>query len=237
MTSLEQSSLPSIAENLASVRERIGRAAARSGRREQEVILVAVSKTKPLDAVLEALAAGHRVFGENRVQEATAKIDAAPAEAEWHMIGHLQSNKARFIPGRFQMVQSVDSERLARALARLIPAEQTLDIMIQLNWSHEGSKSGIGTLDALRQIIAVMTTLPTLALTGLMTIPDPSYDEARTRAHFAEVRELHEQMRSEFHLGSPFRHLSMGMTHDFEWAVEEGATVIRVGTAIFGARP
>jgi hypothetical protein len=237
MTAWQHSANGGIAGNLAAVRERIAQAARRSGRDADAVTLVAVSKTKPLAAVMEAYAAGQRLFGENRVQEALPKLEQSPADTEWHMIGHLQTNKARQIPGAFSTVQSVDSEKLARALSKHVPKGDTLDIMLQLNWSHEASKAGIADEDGLRQVLEAVLPLPGLRLTGLMTIPDPDYSEAQTRRCFADIRGLHGRMRQEFGLGEAFRELSMGMTHDFEWAIEEGATVVRVGTAIFGARP
>ncbi len=237
MTAAEHSTNGCIADNLAVVRERIAQAARRGGRDADAVSLVAVSKTKPLAAVMEAYAAGQRLFGENRVQEALPKIEQAPSDTKWHMIGHLQTNKARQIPGAFTTVQSVDSEKLARALSKHVPDGEVLDILLQLNWSQEASKAGITDEDGLRQVLPVVLGLPGLRLTGLMTIPDPDDSEAQTRRCFADIRELHARMQQEFGLGETFGELSMGMTQDFEWAIEEGATIVRVGTAIFGARP
>ena len=227
-----------IAGNLATVRVKVAEAARRSGRCEEDVRLIAVSKTKPLEDILAAWRAGQQDFGENRVQEALDKIAQAPPELRWHLIGHLQSNKARLVPGRFAMVQSVDSERLAQALARHAEAAGLRQpMMVQLNWSGEGTKAGVTDMAALRALVAVIAGLPALALTGLMTIPDPAYSEAQTRAHYAQVREALAALQREFALGPDFRELSMGMSHDYVWAIEEGATVVRVGTAIFGARP
>jgi len=227
----------SIAENLASVRHRMAEAERRSGRPAGAVALVAVSKTQPPPAVREAMAAGQRVFGENRVQEALAKIEAVGAGAEWHLIGHLQTNKAKLVPGRFQAVQTVDSVKLARALGEQAAAQgAALDVMLQLNWTREASKSGIQEWGALREVLECLRGTPALRCTGLMTIPDPAYDERRTREHFALVRELLERLRREAEAGPAFKDLSMGMSHDFEWAIEEGATIVRIGTAIFGAR-
>ncbi|MBI3992789.1 MAG: YggS family pyridoxal phosphate-dependent enzyme [Candidatus Lambdaproteobacteria bacterium] len=238
MTAHETRSEPAIAENLAAVRATIAEAARRSGRRAEDVRLIAVSKTKPLADILAAWRAGQQDFGENRVQEALGKMDQAPPELRWHLIGHLQSNKARLVPGRFAVVQSVDSERLAQALARHAEAAGVRQpIMVQLNWSGEDTKSGVTDLDALRVLVAAIAGLPALALTGLMTIPDPACSEAQTRAHYAQVRAALATLQREFALGPDFRELSMGMSHDYAWAIEEGATVVRVGTAIFGARP
>jgi PLP dependent protein len=230
---------PSIAENLAAVRERIAAAARAAGRAPEAVRLVAVSKTQPAAAVREACAAGQRLFGENRVQEALAKMDEAGPGPEWHLIGHLQSNKARDVPGRFALVHSLDSERLADALQRHAQAAGvTLPVLIQLNWAHEASKSGIGDEPALRRLVEhVRAACPRLALRGLMTIPPPELDEGETRRSYARIRTLHGGLQAEFGLGADFSELSFGMSHDFQWAIAEGATLVRVGTAIFGARP
>jgi PLP dependent protein len=229
----------SIADNLAAVRERIAAAARRAGRAPESVRLLAVSKTQPAAAVLEALAAGQRLFGENRVQEAVAKMDQTGPGPEWHLIGHLQSNKARLVPGRFAAVHSLDSVHLADALQRHAAAAGVrLPVLIQLNWEHEASKSGVsGEADLRRLVEHLRRDCPALALTGLMTIPPPELGEAETRRAFAAVRALHAGLLVEFGLGEGFRELSMGMSHDFEWAIAEGATLVRVGTAIFGARP
>ncbi len=230
---------PSIAENLAAVQARIAEAALRAGRAPESVRLLAVSKTKPAAAVLEAYRAGQRCFGENRVQEALAKMEETGPGPEWHLIGHLQSNKARAVPGRFAAVHSLDSERLANELQRHAEsAAVPLEVLIQLNLEHEASKSGLTGEDGLRRLVEhVKARCPRLLLTGLMTIPPPDLSEAETRAGYARLRTLHAALRAEFGLDAAFRELSMGMSHDFEWAIAEGATIVRVGTAIFGARP
>ena len=235
-----------IAENLAGLKASIAEAAAAAGRAPQEVALIAVSKTKPAEAVAEALAAGQRVFGENRVQEALSKMDGVPPEAEWHLVGHLQTNKARQIPGRFALVHSLDSERLALALANAMetrPMEDRaqdgakLGVLIQLNLDGEATKSGVGDDAQLRRLVATVLGCAALDLRGLMTMPDPALDESETRRHFARVCGLQETLRAEFGLDPSFRELSMGMSHDYRWAIAEGATMVRIGTAIFGARP
>jgi hypothetical protein len=235
---------PSIAENLAALRERIAAAARAAGRSPEEVRLMAVSKTQPAAAVLEALRAGQTLFGENRVQEALGKMDEVarltpgPPGPEWHLIGHLQSNKAKLVPGRFAALHSLDSVPLADALQRQLErAGAALDVLIQLNWAQEATKSGVTDEETLRRLVEhVRQACPRLALVGLMTIPPPELDEAATRALYARVRALRDGLRAEFGLGAGFGALSMGMTHDFEWAIAEGATLVRVGTAIFGAR-
>jgi PLP dependent protein len=230
---------PSIAENLAAVRERIAQAARRAGRAPEDVRLLAVSKTHPAAAVQGAWRAGQRLFGENRVQEALEKMERVGPGPEWHLIGHLQSNKARLVPGRFAAVHSLDSTRLASALQRHAEAAGvSLSVLIQLNWEHEASKSGVADEAALRRLVEhVRAACPRLVLAGLMTIPPAELGEAETRRVFASMRTLHAGLQAEFALGPAFRELSMGMSHDYEWAIAEGATLVRIGTAIFGARP
>lgn len=228
---------PSIAENLAAVRRRMAEAARRAGRPPESVTLIAVSKGQPAPAVREALAAGQRVFGENRVQEALAKIAAVGPGPEWHLIGHVQTNKARHVPGAFQMVHSVDSARLAQALERHVPpGAPPLRVLLQLNLHREPTKSGAQDWEALCALLEAVMRLPRLAAKGVMTIPDPALTESQTRAHFAAVRGMLERLQRQYAPGPGFRELSMGMSHDFEWAIEEGATLVRVGTAIFGPR-
>ena len=227
----------SIAENLAAVTARIAAAALRSGRDPAEVTLIAVSKTQSAAAVMEAYGAGQRFFGENRVQEALKKMEATGPGPLWHLIGHLQGNKAKRVPGRFAAVHSVDSERIALALeAHAGQAGEQLEVFIQLNWQDEDSKAGVNDATVLRKLTEIVVECSHLVLRGLMTIPRPQMSEAQTRSLYAEIRSLHEGLKNEFGLGAAFDQLSMGMSHDFEWAVEEGATMVRVGTAIFGAR-
>ena len=227
----------SIADNLAAVRHRIAEAARRSGRPAESVTLVAVSKTHPAEAVREALAAGQRVFGENRVQEAVAKIESVGAGAEWHLIGHLQTNKAKQVPGNFAVVHSVDSERLAQALhSHCPPGAQPLKVLLQLNLHREATKSGMRDEEEARRLLEAIGKMPGLTPVGLMTIPDPGLPEGETRKHFAEVRGMLGRLQQAVSPGPAFGELSMGMSHDFEWAIEEGATLVRVGTAIFGQR-
>jgi len=229
--------MPSIAENLAQVRSRIAAAARRSGRAATAVRLIAVSKTHPATAVAEAFAAGQVDFGENRVQEALEKILQAPPGAVWHLVGHLQSNKARLVPRAFRMVHSLDSVPLAEALDRHAQAAAcTVAVLLQANLSGEASKSGVADAADLEPLLAAVLRCQRLRPVGLMTIPDPAGGEAGTRAAFARLRELLEPLRKACGAGADFCELSMGMSQDFEWAIEEGATYVRVGTAIFGAR-
>jgi pyridoxal phosphate enzyme (YggS family) len=229
--------MPSIADNLALIRFRIAAAAKRSGRPASAVRLIAVSKTHPASAVAEAFAAGQREFGENRVQEGLAKQPECPQGITWHLIGHLQSNKAKLVPGAFACVHSVDSVRLAEALDRSAQAAgTTIQVLLQANLSGEATKSGIQDIAALEPLLAAMLKCPALRPVGLMTLPDPAYNEVQTREVFARMRALLETLRASCGAGPGFCELSMGMSHDYEWAVEEGATFVRVGTALFGQR-
>jgi len=226
-----------IAARLADVRARIAEAARRSGRPASAVRLIAVSKTHPASAVAEAYAAGQREFGENRVQEALEKMPASPPDVIWHLIGHLQSNKAKLVPGAFRVVHTVDSIKLAQTLDRHAQAAgASVEVLLQANLTGEATKSGVADAAALAPLLAAVLACPALKATGLMTIPDPAYDERRTRQVFARMNELLERLRTACAPGPAFCELSLGMSHDFEWAVEEGATLVRVGTAIFGAR-
>jgi pyridoxal phosphate enzyme (YggS family) len=224
--------------NLAAVRNAIADAARRSGRAPDAVTLVAVSKLQPASKLREAYAAGQRVFGENYVQEALGKIAEMPTDAVWHLIGHLQSNKAKQVPGRFEWIETVDTVKLAEALDRHAAAQGAeMRALVQVNWSGEATKSGLQDADALRALVEAMAGLDQVRLRGLMTIPDPQWDEARLRRCFAEMRRLREDLAAEFGLQDRLTELSMGMSHDYAWAIEEGATMVRVGTAIFGERP
>jgi pyridoxal phosphate enzyme (YggS family) len=219
----------SIHDNLQAVRQRIARAAAAAGRDARDVTLLAVSKTHPATLVEQALAAGQRAFGENYVQEALEKMDAlAGRQAEWHLIGPLQSNKTRLVAERFDWVQSVESEKVARRLAEQRPAGMApLNVLVQVNVSGEASKSG-AAVDQVLLLSESIQKLPRLRLRGLMAIPEPGADAARYR----ELQNLYEQLKARFR----FDTLSLGMSDDLEQAVAAGATMVRIGTAIFGSR-
>jgi pyridoxal phosphate enzyme (YggS family) len=225
---------------LQAVRARIERAAGAAGRRADEVMLLAVTKTVPVARVLEAYAAGQRAFGESYAQEGVEKITALgsmldePRPVQWHFIGPIQSNKTRAIAGAFQWVHSVERERIAVRLNDARPAElPPLQVCIEVNVSGERSKSGVapGGEAPLAEAIA---RLPRLRLRGLMTIPEPTSDTTLQRRRFALLRNLQEKLASR---GYPLDTLSMGMSDDFEAAIMEGATIVRIGTAIFGPRP
>lgn len=227
----------SIAAAVERVRERIAAAAARSGRATSEIRLVAVTKTKGSDAVRAAYGAGLRDFGENRVQEAETKLVqlADLRDAVFHMIGHLQRNKTRRAVALFQRVDSLDSSALARKLNEsAAEAGGVLPVLIEVRLSHEPAKSGIEpeSLEALAESVAGLSHLKLL---GLMTVPPWSEDPEPARPYFHRLRDLRDRLA--WRLGLDLPVLSMGMTNDFEVAIEEGATEVRVGTAIFGRRP
>jgi hypothetical protein len=218
-----------IHDNLQAVQGRIARAAAAAGRDPRSVTLLAVSKTHPAALVEGVLAAGQRAFGENYVQEAMGKMDVLAGKGiEWHLIGPLQSNKTRLVAERFDWVHCIESERIARRLSEQRPAGMlALNVLIQVNVSGEASKSGI----APKQVAALAGTisaLPNLKLRGLMAIPEPGAGVARYR----ELKNQYEKLKSEFRLDT----LSVGMSDDMETAIAEGSTMVRIGTAIFGAR-
>lgn len=226
-----------VAENLAAIRRVIEDAARRSGRSPDAITLVAVSKLQPVPKLFEAYAAGQRVFGENYVQEALDKMSALPRDASWHMIGHLQSNKARQVPGRFAWIETVDSLKLARTLEKhATETRSDVQALVQVNWSGEASKSGLQDQDAVKSLVEALAGFQHVRLRGLMTIPDPEWDEAALRRCFSAMRRLREELAAEFGIHERLTELSMGMSHDYAWAIEEGATIVRVGTAIFGAR-
>jgi PLP dependent protein len=219
--------MATIEENLQGVRARIARAARAVGRDPATVTLLAVSKTHAAPLIREAAAAGQRAFGENYVQDAIAKMDAL-AGLEWHLIGPLQSNKTRLAAERFAWVHSVASEKIARRLSEQRPAQLApLNVLIQVNASGEATKSGVAPQDV-RALAGTVGSLQKLRLRGLMAIPEPG----APRSRFHEVSRLYEELKPEF----GFDTLSMGMSDDMDLAIAEGATLVRIGTAIFGAR-
>jgi PLP dependent protein len=211
--------MTTIAENLQVVKARLARA--------PDVTLLAVSKGQSLERIKDAVAAGQKAFGENYVQEAVQKMHALPP-LEWHLIGPLQSNKTRLAAERFDWVQTVASEKIARRLSEQRPASFTpLNVLIQVNVSREASKSGVEPADA-RALAQAVSNLPRLRLRGLMAIPEPGADRSR----YAAVRHVFDQLKAEFGVDT----LSMGMSDDLDVAIAEGSTMVRVGTAIFGQR-
>lgn len=223
-----------LSERLAAVHGQIREAAARAGRDAASVKLVAVSKTHPPEAIEEALAAGQTVFGESRVQEARAKIPLLPGRARWHFIGHLQKNKLRHALALFELFHGIDTLELARDLDRMA-AEAGLfpALLLEVNVAGESSKFGFSP-DRLRREMEALLALNRLQINGLMTIAPFATEAESSRRHFAALRELRDRVQEEFRV--PLPELSMGMSGDFTVAIEEGATLVRVGTAIFGSR-
>ncbi len=217
--------------NLEGIRDRIRQAALRSGRDSAAAKLVAVSKTHPASTVRKAIEAGVTVFGENKVQEAESKIaEIGREDAKWHLIGHLQSNKARKAVQLFDVIESLDSVELAERLERICEEEsrEVLPVFAQVDLAGEGTKSGIAESD-LSPLVAFLKTCKRLRFDGLMLLPPFFEDPETTRPYFKRLRAIRDEIL-------PGGQLSMGMSHDFEVAIEEGATIVRVGTAIFGAR-
>jgi pyridoxal phosphate enzyme (YggS family) len=219
----------SIDDNLQAVRQRITRAAAAAGRDPDSVMLLAVSKTHAASLVAQARAAGQRAFGENYVQEAVEKMDLLAGNGiEWHLVGPLQSNKTRMVAERFDWVHSVESEKIARRLSEQRPVGLApLNVLIQVNVSGEASKSGVAP-GQVYALAGAISALPRLRLRGLMAVPEPGADVDRYR----ELKRLYEKLKVEFRCDA----LSVGMSDDLELAIAEGATLVRIGTAIFGAR-
>jgi len=225
----------SLAESLASVLDRIDRACHRAGRDRSTVRLVAVSKTVPVERITELVDLGHDLLGENRVQEALAKIPQLGGRAAWHLIGHLQRNKVRQVIGLFELIHSVDNLKLGREIdRRAATAGVKQPILIQVNVSDESTKHGAHESE-LPELCDGLESLDHVDVRGLMTIPPPVQRPDESRPWFVLLRELRD--RSAARLGRDLPELSMGMTDDFEVAIEEGATLIRVGRAIFGERP
>ena len=224
----------STAEKLERVREQIAQAAAKVSRAVDEIELVAISKTHDAAKVREAIEAGQTLFGESRVQEARVKIPELPSNLRWHFVGHLQKNKIRHALPLFELTHSVDSLALAQDINR-IAEEDGLHprVLLEVNVAGEGSKFGFQP-DKLRAEMESLLALPRLSILGLMTIPPIAEEAEASRKYFVQLRELRARVQTEFHVD--LAQLSMGMTQDFAVAVEEGATLVRVGTAIFGER-
>ena len=231
----------SISGNIAEVRERIAAAARRAGRNANEIALMAVTKTHPPERIREAHKAGLRLFGENRVQEFSGKADALSdlQEPEWHMIGHLQTNKASKAGELFRAVDSVDSLKLAEKLDAAARAlAKKLDVLIEVNVGGEAAKTGIAPdSPELDELLMAAPRFPSLDIRGLMTVPPYTEDPDGARVYFRKLRDLRDAIRKRKLPATSWDMLSMGMSHDFEVAIEEGSTCVRVGTAIFGERP
>jgi pyridoxal phosphate enzyme (YggS family) len=230
----------SISDNVATVRERIAAAARRTGRGTDDIALMAVSKTQPPDRVREAYEAGLRLFGENRVQEFATKVEALRdlRDAEWHLIGHLQTNKAAKAVEMFRAVDSVDSLKLAEKLdAAAGKLGRKLDVLIEINVGGEAAKSGVAPdSPELEKLLIAAPRLESIVFRGLMTVPPFTDAPEGGRPYFRKLRELRDSIAVRKLPGNASNELSMGMSHDFEVAIEEGSTCVRIGTAIFGER-
>ena len=223
-----------LAENLEKIQQEIRAACERAGRDPDSVVLLAVTKSQPPEAVAAAAQLGLNLFGENKVQEAKAKIPLCPGKLRWHFIGHLQSNKCRDAVELFEMIQSVDSLPLAQDIAkRAEQAAKTIPVLLEVNVAGEASKFGYAPERLMAELDAI-NALPKIEIHGLMAVPPWSAAPEKSRPHFQRLREI--KARCEQILGAPLPHLSMGMSGDFEVAIEEGATMIRIGTALFGPR-
>ena len=226
----------SVAENLKTIRERVDAACERAGRRPEEVALIAVSKTKPLSMLQEAYEAGARDFGENKVQEILEKYPEMPEDARFHMIGHLQTNKVEQVVGKAVLIHSVDSLHLAEKIEQeAAKRDLTADILLEVNVAREESKFGL-MLEEVIPLLEEVKNLPHVRVRGLMTIAPNVENPEENRKHFKKLYQLYVDIKSKNIDNGTMSVLSMGMTGDFEVAVEEGATMIRVGTGIFGSR-
>lgn len=226
-----------ISENIRKLKEKIDEAARRAGRKPEDIKLVAVSKHFPAEAIIEAYAAGQTLFGENYIQELQAKKDLVPPEVSFHFIGHLQSNKAKIAAATCSMIETVDSLKLGRALnSHLESLNRSIDVLMQVNIGEDANKAGIEE-DQAEELLIQLNALPRVRVRGLMTMPPFDANPELSRPHFRNLRKLADRLADKkLFTESAHPELSMGMSHDFHIAIEEGATIIRVGTAIFGQR-
>lgn len=223
-------------ENLQKVEERIAAACMRAGRRREDVTLIAVSKTKPVDMLREAYDLGIRVFGENKVQELTEKYDRLPEDIRWHMIGHLQTNKVKYIVGKTELIHSVDSLKLAEMIEKEAQKHGCVtDILVEVNVAEEESKFGL-RMEEVIPFIEKIVQYPHINVRGLMTIAPFVENPEENRTIFADLHKLYVDIKEKNIDNGTVSILSMGMTNDYEVAIEEGATMVRIGTGIFGAR-
>ncbi len=228
----------SIKEKLNSVKEKIIQSAIESGRSPHEIKLIAVSKKKPIEMIKEAISANQIIFGENYVQEALEKIKkiGKKQEIEWHFLGRLQKNKVKFCPGNFQWIHTLDSIELSQKIeSHCTSNNKIMNVLIQVNLSQEDSKSGLKELSDVLRLAEKVSLCKSIKLRGLMSIPQPSLGEIKTRKIFEQIRNWKDILQNEFKT-SEISELSIGMTTDYIWAIKEGATMIRLGTAIFGSR-
>ena len=223
-------------DQLQEVEKRIQAACDRAGRKREEVTLIAVSKTKPVETRQEAYDLGVRIFGENKVQELTAKYEAHPKDIHWHMIGHLQTNKVKYIIDKAELIHSVDSLKLAETIEKEAAKHDLIaDILVEVNVAEEESKFGM-KMEEVIPFVEKVSAFPHVRVRGLMTIAPFVEDPEENRSIFADLHKLYIDIKKKNHDNDTVSVLSMGMTNDYEVAIEEGATMVRVGTGIFGAR-
>lgn len=223
-------------DQLQEVEKRIQAACDRAGRKREEVTLIAVSKTKPVETLQEAYDLGVRIFGENKVQELTAKYEALPKDIRWHMIGHLQTNKVKYIIDKAELIHSVDSLKLAETIEKEAAKHDLIaDILVEVNVAEEESKFGM-KMEEVIPFVEKVSAFPHVRVRGLMTIAPFVEDPEENRSIFADLHKLYIDIKKKNHDNDTVSVLSMGMTNDYEVAIEEGATMVRVGTGIFGAR-
>ena len=223
-------------DQLQEVEKRIQAACDRAGRKREEVTLIAVSKTKPVETLQEAYDLGVRIFGENKVQELTAKYEALPKDIHWHMIGHLQTNKVKYIIDKAELSHSVDSLKLAETIEKEAAKHDLIaDILVEVNVAEEESKFGM-KMEEVIPFVEKVSAFPHVRVRGLMTIAPFVEDPEENRSIFADLHKLYIDIKKKNHDNDTVSVLSMGMTNDYEVAIEEGATMVRVGTGIFGAR-
>lgn len=223
-------------DQLQEVEKRIQAACDRAGRKREEVTLIAVSKTKPVETLQEAYDLGVRIFGENKVQELTAKYEALPKDIHWHMIGHLQTNKVKYIIDKAELIHSVDSLKLAETIEKEAAKHDLIaDILVEVNVAEEESKFGM-KMEEVNPFVEKVSAFPHVRVRGLMTIAPFVEDPEENRSIFADLHKLYIDIKKKNHDNDTVSVLSMGMTNDYEVAIEEGATMVRVGTGIFGAR-
>lgn len=225
-----------IQENLKEVKDNIAKAAIKSGRQPEDVTLIAVTKTLPTDVINAAIGFGVADIGENKVQEVTDKYDQIIGGPKWHLIGHLQTNKVKYIIDKVAMIHSVDSFRLAEEISkRAEKAGLIMDILVQVNVAEEETKFGLSAEDV-QGLVEEIATLPGIKIKGLMTIAPFIDDETELRKYFSQMKEIFETLKKTMYNKADMTYLSMGMTNDYEIAIEEGANMVRIGTGLFGAR-
>lgn len=225
-----------IKENINDVKDQIAQAAIKSGRQFEDITLVAVTKTLPVDIINAAMTYGITDIGENKVQEVMDKYDHILNEPKWHLIGHLQTNKVKYIIDKVSLIHSVDSLKLAEEISkRCEKIEKVMDILIQINVAEESTKFGIQR-DEIFELVEQISLLPNVRIKGLMTIAPFVDDEVALRKYFSEMKDIFETLKKTMYNRADMTYLSMGMTNDYEVAIEEGANMVRIGTGIFGAR-